>query len=83
VGTSRDGASFQRIDSDSLPAVRRSREAILEDLRGNEILEETVMAGAAEDRIDEIRDTAPLMTPAKRAALEALEREFRDLLQRT
>ena len=37
----------------------------------------------AEDRTVYAPDTAPAtaMTPARRAALEALEREFRDLLQ--
>ena len=54
----------------------------MEDLRGNAILKDTVTAVAPEDRTDHVADTAPFMTPAKRAALEALEREFKDLLQR-
>ena len=54
----------------------------MEDLRGNEILEDTVTAAGPEDRGDQVRDATPFMTPAKRAALEALEREFKDLLQR-
>ena len=72
----------RRSDSDSLPAFVASGEAIVEDLRGNEILEDAVTTVEPEDRADHVRDAAPLMTPAKRAALEALEREFKDLLQR-
>jgi len=66
-----------------LRLVRRTGEAIVEDLCGNQLADEEIATSEADDRGTQITGSTSLLTPAKRAALEALEREFQDLLRRS
>jgi hypothetical protein len=55
----------------------------VEDVLGNHIADWETGTGERSDHDAQATESTSLLTPAKRAALEALEREFQDLLRRT
>jgi len=83
VGNSGRGAPFVATDSDSLRRVCRTGEAAVEDVLGNQIADWETGTGERSDHDAQATESTSLLAPAKRAALEALEREFQDLLRRT